>query len=69
MESKQSTKSMGHSRLVALWKGPSKGKAYDPATYRGLQIGSTLYKLMVVIIISVYQQWYEKQLLDQQQGF
>ena len=59
----------GHSRLVALWKGPSKGKAYDPATYRGLQIGSTLCKLMVVIIISRIQQWYEKQLLDQQQGF
>ena len=55
----------GHSRLVALWKGPSKGKSDDPATYRGLQIGSTLCKLMVVIIITRIQTWYEKQLLDQ----
>ena len=35
----------GHSKLVALWKGPSKGKSDDPSTYRGLQIGSTLCKL------------------------
>ena len=34
-------KMWGHSRLVSLWKGPSKGKAGDPATYRGIQIGST----------------------------
>ena len=59
----------GHSRLVSLWKGPSKGKADDPATYRGLQIGSTLCKLMVVIIINRIKEWYELQLLDQQQGF
>ena len=59
----------GHSRLVALWKGPSKGKADDPTTYRGLQIGSTLCKLMVVIIINRIKEWYEEQLSDQQQGF
>ena len=59
----------GHSRLVALWKGPSKGKADDPTTYRGLQIGATLCKVMVIIIINRIQEWYEKQLLDQQQGF
>lgn len=61
--------SWGHSRLVALWKGPSKGKADNPATYRGLQIGSSLCKLMVIIIINRIKEWYEKQLLDQQQGF
>ena len=68
-ESNQIPLNWGHSRLVALWKGPSKGKADDPTTYRGLQIGSTLCKLMVVIIINRIKDWYEKQLLDQQQGF
>ena len=59
----------GHSRLVALWKGPLKGKVDDPTTYRGLQIGATLCKVMVVIIINRIHDWYDKQLLDQQQGF
>ena len=59
----------GHSKLVALWKGPTKGKSDDPTTYRGLQIGSTLCKLMVIMIISRINTWYEAQLLDQQQGF
>ena len=59
----------GHSKLVALWKGPAKGKQEDPTAYRALQIGSTLCKLMVVIIITRINDWYEKQLLDQQQGF
>ena len=35
-ESNQIPLNWGHSRLVALWKGPSKGKADDPTTYRGL---------------------------------
>ena len=38
-------KEWGHSKLVALWKGPAKGKADDPRTYRGTQIGSSLCKL------------------------
>lgn len=59
----------GHSRLVALWKGPLKGKSDDPATYRGLQVGSTMCKLLVIIIINRMKEWYENQLLDQQQGF
>ena len=59
----------GHSKLVALWKGPSKGKSDDPSTYRGLQIGSTLCKLFVTIILARISTWYEAQLLDQQQGF
>ena len=62
-------KGWGHSRLVALWKGPGKGKVDDPKTYRGLQIGSSLCKIMIVIIINRLKDWYEKQLLDQQQGF
>ena len=59
----------GHSKLVALWKGAKKGKIDDPTAYRALQIGSSLCKIMVVVIIERIKMWYEKQLLDQQQGF
>ena len=59
----------GHSRLVTLWKGPTKGKAEDASTYRGLQIGSSLCKILVMVIIHRLESWYEQQLLDQQQGF
>ena len=62
-------KSWDHSKLVTLWKGPTKGKVDDPTTYRGLQIGSALCKIIIVIIINRLKIWYEKQLLDQQQGF
>ena len=68
-ETKSIPRGWGHSRLVALWKGPGKGKIDDPKTYRGLQIGSSLCKIMIVILISRLKNWYEKQLLDQQQGF
>ena len=59
----------GHSRLVALWKGSSNGKIENPEAYRALQIGSSLCKILVVIIINRISSWYEKQILDQQQGF
>ena len=59
----------GHSKLVTLWKGPEKGKANDPKTYRGIQIGSSLCKILITIIIGRLKDWYELQLLDQQQGF
>lgn len=59
----------GHTKLVALWKGPSKGSQNDPTSYRGLQIGSTLCKILVTIIINRLKDWYERQLMDQQQGF
>ena len=62
-------KDWGHSKLVALWKGPSKGSKSDPSTYRAIQIGSTLSKILAVLIINRMKTWYEKQLLDQQQGF
>ena len=58
-----------HSKLVALWKGASKGDKDDPKAYRGLQIGSTLCKILVIIIINRLKTWYELQLLDEQQGF
>ena len=61
--------SSGHSKLVALWKGPSKGKVDDSKTYRGLQIGSSLCKILIVIILNRLKAWYESQLTDQQQGF
>ena len=62
-------KSWGNSKLVAIWKGPSKGKVEDPKTYRGLQIGSSLCKILIVVIINRLKTWYESQLQDQQQGF
>ena len=62
-------KNWGHSKLVALWKGTSKGKADDPKAYRALQIGSSMCKIMVIIIIQRIKKWYEAQMQDQQQGF
>ena len=62
-------KEWGHSKLITLWKGPAKGKASDPSTYRGLQIGSTLCKILMMLIINRLKAWYDAQLLDQQQGF
>ena len=62
-------KDWGHSKLVALWKGASKGSKSDPSTYRAIQIGSTLSKILAILIINRMKSWYEKQLLDQQQGF
>ena len=57
------------SKLVALWKGVKKGNKDEPNAYRGLQIGSTLCKILVIIIINRLKAWYESQLLDEQQGF
>ena len=37
--------------------------------YRGLLIGSTFCKILVVIIFKQLSQWYESQLLEQQNGF
>ena len=66
--------SWGHSKLVALWKGPSKESQKEPKSYRGLQIGSTLCKILVIIIMNHLKNWFERQLMDQQlmdqqQGF
>ena len=62
-------KEWGHSKLVCLWKGPGKGSPKDPSTYRGIQIGSSLCKIIIIVIIERLKNWYEAQLLDQQQGF
>ena len=59
----------GHSKLISVWKGAAKGSIKDPKAYRGLQIGSSLCKIMIIIIINRLKPWYEEQLLDQQQGF
>ena len=57
------------SKLVAIWKGTSKEKATDHKAYRALQIGSTLCKILVLIILERLRKWYDDNLLDQQQGF
>ena len=59
--------SWGNSRLKTLWKG--KGSKKDATKYRGLSIGSTICKLIVNIILSRLQPWYETQLSDEQNGF
>ena len=59
----------GHSKLIALWKGAAKGSSKDPSTYRRLQVGSSLCKIMVIIILNRLKDWYDNQLLDQQHGF
>ena len=58
-----------HSKLVALWKGPSKGKQIYTKSYQGLQIGSSLNKMLLFLIISRLKNWYEKQIMEQQKGF
>ena len=58
-----------HSKLVALWKGAAKGSASDPKAYRGLQVGTTLCKILVIIILNRIKSWYDETILDQQQGF
>ena len=61
--------SWSHTKLVALWKGAAKGNVKDPSAYRGLQVGSTLCKLTIIIILDRLKKWYDEQLLDQKQGF
>ena len=68
-ETKTVPEQWGLSRLVALWKGAAKGKVTDPNAYRGLQIGSTLCKILVIIILERLREWYDENLSDQQQGF
>lgn len=58
-----------HSRLITIWKGATKGKIDDPSAYRGIQIGSTFCKVLVIIILERIRTWYEKQISDHQQGF
>ena len=61
--------SWGHTKLTALWKGAAKGSSKDPKAYRGLQVGSSLCKMLVIILLNRLKEWYDGQLLDQQQGF
>ena len=48
----------GNYRLKTLWKG--KGSTTDPSKYRGLSIGSTLWKLIIIILVQI-RPWYEAQ--------
>ena len=61
--------SFRHSKLIALWKGASKGSPKNPKTYRGLQVGSTLCKIMIIMILDRLKKWYDEQLSDNQNGF
>ena len=52
--------SWGHSKLVSIWKGSAKGKSSDPNAYRDLQVGSSMCKIMIVIILNRIKYWYDK---------
>ena len=68
-QTQQIPKTWGHSKLIALWKGASKGNIKDHEDYRALQVVSSICKIMVVVIINRLKEWYNQQFLDQQQGF
>ena len=68
-ETKMIPSDWSHTKLNAIWKGPSKGKYDDPSAYRGLQVGSSFCKILITIIIKRLKNWYERQLSEQQQGF
>ena len=57
----------GNSRLKTLWK--AKGMKKDPSKHRGLNIGTTIYKLIIMLILARSRPWYEAQLTDEQNGF
>ena len=57
----------GNSRLKTLWK--RKGSKSVPSKYRGLSIGSTVYKLIINVILERIRAWYEAQLSKEQNGF
>ena len=57
----------GNSRLKNLWKG--KGSKKNPKNHRGLSIGSTVCKVIIMIILERLRAWYEAQLTDEQNGF
>ena len=61
--------SFRHSKLIALWKGASKGSTKNPKPYRGLQVGCTLCKIRIVLILARRRKWYDEQLSDNQNGF
>ena len=68
-ETHEIPQSFKHSKLIALWKGTSKGSPKDPKTYRGLQVGSSLCKIMIITMLDRLKMWYDEQLLDNQNGF
>ena len=45
----------------------SKGSVKDPATYRGLQVGSSFCKIIIILIHDRIRYSYNSQLLDNQQ--
>ena len=50
-ETKNVPQSWSHTKLKTIWKGSAKGKISDPKDHRGIQIGSTLCKILVTIIL------------------
>ena len=57
----------GIGKLEALWKG--KGRRGNASSYRGLNVGSCMCKVIISIILERLNPWYTKQLTDHQNGF
>ena len=60
---------MGSLKINYFMERACEGPTDDSSTYHGIQIGSTLCKVLVTLILNRIQQWYYAQLLDQEQGF
>ena len=59
--------SLGKTHLTSIWK--RKGSRKQPKNSRAIQIGSTTTKILTIILINRLKDWYEKQLIDFQNGF
>ena len=56
-----------HSKPTTIWK--KREKRTDPSNYRGIQVGSIVCKIFVILLINRIQEWYNSQILDFQNGF
>ena len=66
-ETERPPQNFGKSQLTALWK--RKGSKSDPKNYRTLQVGSIFCKMLIILILNRFTEWYESQLLDLKNGF
>lgn len=66
-ETEQPPQSFGKKQLIAIWK--RKGNKTDAKNYRAIQVGSIFCKILIILILNRFKEWYESQLLDFQNGF
>ena len=66
-ESEKPPDNLGKTHLTSFWK--KRGSRKEPKNYRAIQVGSTVAKILTIVIINRIKEWYESQLLDFQNGF